>query len=306
MTAPSRATVFVANLRENSLNRKMENAPATGRPPRVRRGSMAAAMRALAVAALVGAAVPAGHAQVVKCVDANGRVEYAKTCSPGTTRSTTIQSGEAQSPPRREATPASAARAATPAKAGGNDPATLDRVEDLVCTASRQAAAARSGLADTSPVPVEQLNGRPIEDPRKREALQRQVDSVLRSTQQSIVDDAERSLARYQAEYRRLTGSTYDVRLCDDNQRRIDRRVAWEERRVRDEAAVRAEGAVASEDAAVREICGQRQRLDMLPRGDPPESLPGQMLTRAQATYDSLLEAYARKYRKSFDTRKCQ
>ena len=48
------------------------------------------------LAALVMAAPAAVHAQLVKCVSKDGKVEYARDCPPGTTESkTTIRSGPA-------------------------------------------------------------------------------------------------------------------------------------------------------------------------------------------------------------------
>lgn len=267
------------------------------------------ALCATIVASLL-AAGPA-RAQVVKCVDAQGRVEYARICPPGTS-----ESGRVRESAPAPAAPAPTARmpASSPASPARAEPTpdVLDGAEMNVCRAAGGLAQARRALDDITsgkeaPLPVESLAG-PQNDPRRRAFLQQKLDEGLVSGQRSIVDSQAKDLARYQAEYRRLTGAEYDTALCGDTQRRLRRREAWEASRREEDRQARAQKVVANEADAVRAICREKQAMDG-PSQDvahhfPPDHLK-QIQQEGREAYGRLVSAYERSHGKRFDPAHC-
>jgi len=244
-------------------------------------------------------------AQVVKCVDAKGRVEYAKTCPAGTKEASRIQRDvppEAPTPDR--AGPAATGRA-TAIETG---PDQLDGAEDNVCGASSRLAGARAGLAEKDTLPVEQLAG-PIDDPRRREFLQQKLDAGLESAQKSIVASQANDLARYQSEYKRMTGAEFNVALCGDTQRRIKRREAWESRRREEALQKHADLVVSSEGDGIRAICREKETMDGPPK-DRAQAFTAEQLKDIQdggrAAYVRLVASYERSHHKRFEPALCR
>ena len=243
-------------------------------------------------------------AQVVKCVDAKGRVEYGKTCSPGSTEAGRIQRPETPTPatPTRAVAPASGSASAKEVR-----PDELDNAEDNVCRASNGAARARAALAEKGTLPVEQLAG-PVADSQRREFLQQQLNEGLVSGQRGIVTSQEKDLVRYQAEYRRMTGSEFNTALCVGTERRIKRREVWETQRREAELRKHADQVVSNEAEGIRAICKGKQAMN-----GPSKELLHQWTAdqvkfiqeRGQAEYTLLAAAYERSYKKRFDPANC-
>lgn len=254
--------------------------------------------------------VSLAQAQVVKCVDAKGRVEYAKICPPGTNEAARLQ----RDAPPTTATPPTPAAAPRPlsgsAKAGEIDPAELDNAEYSVCMAAGQVVAATAVLKELEKdsVPIEQLASQKSDDPRRR-AAQSEMSAGLQSTQKRMVANAINDLAKYQDVYRRLTGAEFDARLCNDNQRRIARREAWEAKRRDDQKQQWADRTVSNEGEGVRKICREKQMMDG-PSKDMAVHLPADQIkhiqTEGRANYTLLVASYEKTYNRRFDPARCQ
>ena len=260
--------------------------------------------------------VSLAHAQVVKCVDAKGRVEYAKICPPGTNEAARLQRDAPPTPaaPPTLAAPPTPAAAPRPlsgsSKAGEIDPAELDNAEYSVCMAAGQVVGATAVLKDLEKdsVAIEQLAGQKSDDPRRR-AAQSEMSAGIQSTQKRMVANAINDLAKYQDVYRRLTGAEFDTRLCNDNQRRIARREAWEAKRRDDQKQQWADRTVSNEGEGVRKICREKQMMDG-PSKDMAVHLPADQIkhiqTEGRANYTLLVASYEKTYNKRFDSARCQ
>jgi hypothetical protein len=242
------------------------------------------------------------QAQVVKCVDVNGRVEYSKVCPTGSTEAGRIQRDAMPTPsPAPRGVPAPTGYA-NPADIG---PDRLDNAEDNVCGAAGRLAGAKAGLADKGSVPVEKLAGQQIDDPSRRQALQQTLDASLQSTQRDMVAASAKELAKYQAEYRRLTGAEFNTALCDDKQRRIKRQEAWEIKRREDQM----DKAMSNEADGVRAICRQKQFMDG-PSKDAASWYSAEQVKDMQEMgregYAGLVASYERTYNTRFDPARCR
>ena len=249
-------------------------------------------------------ALSPASAQVVKCVDAKGRVEYAKACPPGTTEAGRIQRPETPTPvaPTRAVASASGSPSAKELS-----PEELNNAEDNVCRASNGVRRASEALVEMGSLPVEQLAG-PITDARRREFLQQHLDEGLISAQRGIVESQQKDLVRYQAEYRRMTGSEFNTSLCGDTQRRIKRQEVWETQRREAELRKHADKVVSNEADGVRAICKEKQAM----QGPSKELLHHwtadqvkDIQERGRAEYTLLVASYERSYNKRFDPANC-
>ncbi len=252
------------------------------------------------------------QAQVVKCVDAKGRVEYAKTCPPGTNEAARLQRDVAPTPaapPMPAAAPRPPSAPVGSAKAGEMDPAELDNAETDVCRAAGLALAATAVLKELEKdVPMEQLAGQKVDDPRRR-AAQSEMGAGIRSSQKNAEANAIKDLAKYQDVYRRLTGAEFDIGLCNDNQRRIARREAWEAKRREDQQRQWADRTVSNEADGVRTICKEKQSMDG-PSKELAVHLPADQIkhiqTEGRANYTLLVASYEKTYKKRFDPASCR
>lgn len=242
-------------------------------------------------------------AQVMKCVDAKGRVEYAKTCATGTTEATTIQRNGTQSPIGAPAAPVRQVPPG-PREVGPDE---LDSLEANICGASTRVANAKAALAKKDSVPVEGLAGA-IKDGRRRDHAQQSLDTAVDTAQKTMVSDFVNELARYQDEYRRVTGAEFNTALCGDTRRRAARREAWENRRRDERLQKQADELVASEPEAVRTICREKQNMDgaaRRPEGMLPADVVREGQERSRVAYARLVASYERTHSKQFDPARC-
>lgn len=268
-------------------------ASASLRRPRTPRRLHSPGLVAVFLCALL--APSAVGAQVVKCVDAKGRVEYAKVCPPGTNAAGPIRLDATPDP---APTPSAAAPRPGTAKAPDVDPGLLNDAEDRVCTASVALARARSAQAAKGRAPADKSSSPPATsgDPK--------VDAFLDNMESSIVRDEiasqTKELARHQADYRRLTGTEFNVAYCNDNQRRYERQVAYDAARERKRNLNQFMANYESE--GVKAICAERKAG----AGAPSSGQDAARAGGAESEYDRLVAAYERVYQRKFDPARCR
>ncbi|HZR02194.1 MAG TPA: DUF4124 domain-containing protein [Burkholderiales bacterium] len=197
-------------------------------------------------------------AQVMKCVDANGRIEYAKSCAAGATEAARIQRNGTQVPGASQAAPAPV----PPQKTTEPGPEELDGLELNICAAATRGGGEKGGPADV----------------------------------------------RYQAEYKRLTGGEFNTALCGDSQRRMARRVAWENKRRDERLQQQADDIVANEGEALRAICREKQAMASAAKkseGTARADAVKDSQERSRVLYARLVASYERTHNKAFDPTRC-
>jgi hypothetical protein len=194
------------------------------------------------------------------------------------------------------------------------DPGALDAAETNVCVAKTRVDAAVAGAAEArrSSVPVEDLTGERIDDPARRQALQRSVDRVVVAGQDGLVASFRDELARAQAEHRRLTGSTFNTARCNGAETRLSHTLAAERQR---EAQMNAQVSRAvqqheagerayQEQMQVDTACTDRKALE-LPADVQARLFPPGYVNDARARYAAFTSAYQRRNGRPFDPAVC-
>jgi len=136
-------------------------------------------------------------------------------------------------------------------------PDVLDELESTICISASNWTNALEAHAKRQSIPVEALSGEAIADPARREYLQRRLDAVLTAAQQGLIDDFRRQLSDAQRRYGELVGHEFDLSLCGQSERRIQRRQAWEDKRPDAEMQRQAERLAATDDPMILAIEGQ-------------------------------------------------
>ncbi len=135
-------------------------------------------------------------------------------------------------------------------------PDVLDELESTICIAASNWTNSLEEHAKRQSIPVETLSGT-ISDPARREYLQRRLDATLTAAQQGLIDSHRRQLSEAQRRYRDLVGHEFDLSLCGQSDRRIQRRQAWDAKR--QDARRAASGGETSRDGRVDD-CGRLSR----------------------------------------------
>jgi len=187
-------------------------------------------------------------------------------------------------------------------------PDVLDELESTICISASNWTNALEAHAKRQSIPVEALSGQAIADPARREYLQRRLDAVLNAAQQGLIDDFRRQLSDAQRRYGELVGHEFDLSLCGQSERRIQRRQAWEDKRPDAEMQRQAERLAATDDPMVSAACRELQIM----KGPPPaarssfaESDIQLWQSKARESYERLSRAYESRTGRRFDPSRC-
>ncbi len=186
-------------------------------------------------------------------------------------------------------------------------PDVLDELESTICIAASNWTNSLEEHAKRQSIPVETLSGT-ISDPARREYLQRRLDATLTAAQQGLIDSHRRQLSEAQRRYRDLVGHEFDLSLCDQSDRRIQRRQAWDAKRQDADAQRQAEKLAATDESMIAAACRELQVI----KGPPPEARSSfaesdvrLWQARARENYDRLSRAYESRTGRRFDAARC-
>jgi hypothetical protein len=188
-----------------------------------------------------------------------------------------------------------------------NSPDVLDELESTICIAASNWTNSLEEHAKRQSIPVETFSGT-ISDPARREYLQRRLDATLTAAQQGLIDSNRRQLSEAQRRYRDLVGHEFDLSLCGQPDRRIQRRQAWDAKRQDADSQRQAERLAATDESMIAAACRELQVI----KGPPPEARSSfaesdvrLWQAKARESYERLSRAYESRTGRRFDPARC-